>query len=79
MEERNIPYIVYESTLATSERHIKRLIVALVICIALLFISNAAWLYYWSQYDYVSTEESTTYSQDGEGTNIIGSLNELDN
>ncbi len=79
MEERNIPYIVYESTLATSERHIKRLIIALVICIVLLFVSNAAWLYYESQYDYVSTEESTTYSQDGEGTNIIGSLNEVDN
>lgn len=79
MEERNIPYIVYESTLATSERHIKRLIIALVICIVLLFVSNAAWLYYESQYDYVSTEESRTYSQDGEGTNIIGSLNEVDN
>ena len=79
MEEKNIPYIVYESTLATSERHIKRLIIALVICIVLLFVSNAAWLYCWSQYDYVSTEESTTYSQDGEGTNIIGSLNEVDN
>lgn len=79
MEERNIPYIVYESTLATSERHIKRLIIALVICIALLFISNGLWLYYESQYNYVSTEESTTYSQDGEGTNIIGSLNEVDN
>jgi predicted negative regulator of RcsB-dependent stress response len=79
MEERNIPYIVYESTLAASERHIKRLIIALVICIVLLFVSNAAWLYYESQYDYVSTEESTTYSQDGEGTNIIGSLNEVDN
>lgn len=79
MEERNIPYIVYESTLATSERHIKRLIIALIICIALLFISNGLWLYYESQFEYVSTAESTTYSQDGEGTNIIGSLNEVDN
>lgn len=71
MEERNIPYIVYESTLATSERHIKRLIIALVICIVLLFVSNGLWLYYESQFDTYS------YEQDGNGINSINTDSEL--
>jgi hypothetical protein len=75
----NVPYIVYESAVASHERITKRLFFALIFCIVLLFVSNGLWLYYESQFDYVSTEESTTYSQDGEGTNIIGSLNEVDN
>lgn len=73
MDEKHITYIVYESGMARSERHIKRLIIALVICIFLIFISNAAWLYAWYQYDYSS--EEITYSQDGEGMNLIGDSN----
>lgn len=75
MDEKHIPYIVYESGMARSERHIKRLIIALVICIFLIFISNAAWLYAWCQYDYSS--EEITYSQDGEGMNLIGDSNHV--
>lgn len=75
----NIPYIVYESAQSKNERTVKRLVIALVIAIALIFISNLAWLYAWSQYDYESSETSTTYTQDGYGTNIIGDMNEVDN
>ena len=79
----NVPYIVYESAMARSERHTRRLIVALVIAIVLIVASNMAWLWAWMQYDYTSEETTTTetttydYSQDGEGTNIIGSNNEV--
>lgn len=78
----NVPYIVYESAMARSERHTRRLIVALVIAIVLIVASNMAWLWAWMQYDYTSdaTETVTTtydYSQDGQGTNIIGSNNEV--
>lgn len=68
-----IPYIVYESAEAKSERTVKRLIIALLVTILLLFTSNAIWLYAWNQYDYVSeTEtETVTYKQDGEGYNNI--------
>ena len=76
MENKDVPYIVYEGAMVVSERHIKRLIIALVICIALLFISNAMWLYEWCQYDYVD-EVETTYTQDGEGINVIGNANEV--
>lgn len=64
-----IPYIVHEAAEAKSERTIKRLIIALILSIILIFTSNAIWLYAWCQYDFSS--EETTYSQDGEGINNI--------
>lgn len=73
----NVPYIVHESSMARMERQIKRLWIALLVSVCLLFASNAAWLYAWCQYDYSS--EETIYQQDGEGTNIIGDSNEVDN
>lgn len=75
-EVKDVPYIAHESAMARSERHIKRLWLVIIICIALLFSCNALWLYEWCQYDYVGEETSTTYSQDGEGLNIIGNRNE---
>lgn len=75
----SVPYIVYESMQATNERHIKRLWIALIICLAMFFVSNGLWLLYESQFDYYDSTETTTYSQDGQGTNIIGDLNEVDN
>lgn len=77
MDNKDVPYIVYEGAMAVSERHIKRLIVALIICIILLFASNVLWLYEWCQYDYVDEIETTTYTQDGEGLNIIGDHNDV--
>ena len=64
-----IPYIVYEGAVVRLERQSKRLVVALVISIVLMFVSNVLWLYAWCQYDYSS--EEITYSQDGEGLNNI--------
>lgn len=51
-----VPYIVYEMEQARSERHIKRLWIALIIAVALIVVSNIAWLYAWMQYDYESYE-----------------------
>lgn len=73
----DVPYIVHESTVARQERHIKRLWIALIVAIAMIFASNAAWLWYESQFDYV--EYSYDYQQDGQGTNIIGDENEVNN
>ena len=74
MEEQiTVPYIVYESAMARSERHIRRLVIALIISIVMIVVTNIAWLYVWNSYEYVS--EETTYSQDGEGVNIIGDRN----
>ena len=78
MEDENkltIPYIVFESSMARAERQSTRLIVALVITVILMIASNLAWLYMWSSYEYVGDSTETTYSQDGEGVNIIGDKN----
>ena len=68
-----IPYVVYEAESAKSERVTKRLIIALIFSIVLMFASNAIWLWAWCQYDYSSEETTTTYSQDGHGINNINS------
>jgi len=75
MEHKDVPYIVFESNMARNERQTKRLIIALAICVILIFLSNAIWLYAWCQYDYTGT--ATTYTQDGEGLNIIGDSNDV--
>ncbi|MBR6271176.1 MAG: hypothetical protein IKR26_03380 [Lachnospiraceae bacterium] len=71
-DEYMIPYAVHEGELARSERNIKRLWIALILFVVLLFASNMAWLYEWTQYDYSS------YEQDGDGVNLIGNTNKVD-
>lgn len=66
----------YEGIVAKDERTVKRLVVALVVAIFALFLSNMAWLYAWTQYDYSGDETVYTYQQDGRGLNIIGDRNE---
>lgn len=66
-----IPYIAFESVQARSERHIKRLTVIVITLIAILFLSNALWLWVYSGYDF----ETYEYEQDGSGINIIGDEN----
>ena len=61
----NVPYIVHESSMARMERQIKRLWIALIVVIAMLFASNAGWLIYESQFATIS------YEQDGEGINNV--------
>lgn len=68
MEDRNVPYIVYEDTMARFERTIKRLIIVLTITILLLFATNAVWLWQWCKYDY---SEVTVDSEDGGNANYM--------
>lgn len=75
MQENNaVPYIAFEASLAREERHARRLLIALVISVVLLFSTNLAWLYVWNNYDYetADTTEITSASQDGSGVNIVG-------
>ena len=63
-EEKNdkpkpdVPYIVYESEIARMERINKRFWVLIITLVALLCITNGAWLYYESQM------EETVITQD---------------
>ena len=78
MEEQvNVPYIVHEADMARMERGNKRLSVLSSVLVALLFITNALWVWLWNQYEYVDSEITTTISQDGEGNNIYGDGNEV--
>ena len=67
-----VPYIVHESAMMRADRHCKKLFIALILVILLLVATNAAWLITWNQYDFES------YEQDGNGINIIGSSNEVE-
>ena len=66
-----------ELAFAFAERMVKRLWIALCIAIALAVVAPLAvhfgWLHYESQF------ETYEYTQDGEGTNIIGDGNDVDN
>lgn len=75
-----IPYVVYESAMTRADRHIKRLVIALVVAILMIFASNAIWLYSWMQYDYVSAEHTTTVDAEGDGiANYIGGMGDITN
>ena len=71
----NVPYIVHETAMARNERNVKRLVVALIAAIVLVFATNVGWLIYESQYETVNY----SYAQDGEGTNIVGDGNDVNN
>lgn len=72
---QSVPYIVHESSMARMERHVKRLWISLVVCIAMLFACNASWLIYESQF------ETIAYEQDGDGINNVnlGEQGDLNN
>lgn len=75
-----VPYLVYEGEQARNERHIKRLISALIVAVALLFLSNAIWLYAWCQYDYSSEEVAVDVTaEDGGDANYIGNDGDIVN
>lgn len=42
-----VPYIVYESAEARHERTFKRLLIVVVLCAALLVVTNGLWLFAW--------------------------------
>lgn len=72
----SVPYIVHESSMARMERQIKRLWIALIVAIALLFASSVIFTYTWLQYDYASYEAIT---DDGGDANIIGNDGDIYN
>lgn len=82
MEEKErgaavVPYIVYESSMARSERHIRRLLWTLLVVVILLAATNFAWLYVWSGYDY---EDDSVTVRSGDGiANYIGDRGDIIN
>lgn len=60
-----MPYIAHQSAAARQERQIRRMWIALIVAISMLFASNIGWLIYESQFVTVS------YEQDGDGLNNV--------
>lgn len=75
-DNNNVPYIVYEGTMARFERTVRRLIILVGILAVFLFASNAAWLYAWNQYDY---EGITVDSENTGNANYIGASGVINN
>lgn len=75
-----VPYVVHEATVARQERQIKRMWIALIVAVALVFASNALWLWAWMQYDYTSEEIIVEQdAQDGGNANYIGNNGDINN
>lgn len=64
MEERmTVPYIVHESAMARNERHIRRLVIALIVAIVMIAITNITWLIVWNSYEYVGEANQENHIQ----------------
>ena len=80
MKDKDVPYIVFESEMTRLERMIKRLAMLLALVIALLFLSNIAWLTFFNQFDIESESVETTQDIDGNGNaNYIGASGNIIN
>ena len=51
-ERKDVPYIVYENEMYRHERTVKRLLIVLCIACIMIVVTNSAWLYVFSQYDF---------------------------
>lgn len=69
---KNVPFVVYESAMTRNERSFKRLIIALIVTIVLLFLTNIAWLFYFNQYEFTTTDTDVTVDGKQGTANYIG-------
>ena len=67
---KDVPYIAHESAVARLERVIKRLWVLVLALIILLCASNAAWIWWESQFEKVKTVETYEANADNGGNAI---------
>ena len=66
-----LPVYVYEAQEARHERREKRLIIAVIIAVIIMFLSNVAWLVFVSQYEVAVSD--VIVDTEGEGNaNYIG-------
>ena len=68
--ETSIPYEMYDALQKRFDRIIHKLIIALVTSMAITLISNALWLWAFTQYEYI-TDETQIITKDGVA-NYIG-------
>lgn len=76
-EPLTIPYAAHESQMSRNERSIKRLVIALIVAILLMFASNAIWIYAWTSYDYTSEERTIEVDAKDGVANYIGNNGDI--
>lgn len=74
MDEKMIPFYAHEAETARLERTIKRLWILCIIIFIAFVGSNAAWMYYESQFMDVQTEVTHDLNTDGGGTITNGDV-----
>lgn len=67
-----VPHRVYELEQARSERREKRFLGVICALIAVVILTNSAWLYCWMQYDYSSEQTVSLDCADGIATFVGG-------
>lgn len=72
-----VPYIVHEGAMARQERTNKRLWIVVIILIAALILSNAAWIYRETQFETVETKEVTQDIDTGDGDAIVAGIGDV--
>ncbi|MBQ2175749.1 MAG: hypothetical protein II453_12060 [Alphaproteobacteria bacterium] len=73
-----LPVYVYEAQEARHERREKRLIIAVIIAVIIMFLSNVAWLVFVSQYEVAVSD--AIVDTEGEGNaNYIGQDGDIHN
>lgn len=77
-EKPGVPFIVVEELETRHDRRERRLLIALVLVVVMMFASNLAWLYYYSQYEYVEESTVTVDGKDG-NANYIGQNGDIHN
>ena len=70
----NIPFVAHEADMSRMERTNKRLWIIVIVLIAVLLGTNGAWLWYESQFEYITEETIQNVDQDAENgeNNFIG-------
>lgn len=74
----DVPYRVFESSMARSDLRHKRMCIIVVVIAAMLFVSNMAWLYVWQSYDFID-ENISLDSNDGGNANYLGGNGDINN
>lgn len=67
--EITVPYIVHEGEMARMERMNRRLWIVILVLIAALIVTNAAWIYYENQFEDVSVSQEVQQETSGDGDN----------
>ena len=78
MDNRDVPFIVFEASMSRMERTIKRLWITIMLLICLLVGSNLAWLYYNEQFEdetTITTQEVEQEADNGTNNFIGGDYN----